>query len=106
MVCLRLQDIFKYCDCDVYSRNYNEGEAVLNANHVMLVGEEEIVTVENEIKIYALVLQTSNLSGFPHVIQGSICRKSFTVKTFNCSCKAGAGGKCKHITAVLLYLNR
>lgn len=106
MVCLRLKDIFNYCECDVNSRNYNEGESVLMANHVIVVGEEEIRTVEDEIKIYSLVLQTSNLNGPPHEIQGSICRKTLSVKKFTCSCKAGAGGKCKHVTAVLLYLNR
>lgn len=111
---LKMQDIFQFCKCDPYSRNYNEGESVLAARHVILVGQRDSDADEHEINIYALVLQTSSLTSPPHEIKGIIIKEEIFNKgriniklhleQFQCSCKAGAGEQCKHIVAVLLYL--
>lgn len=62
---LKLQDIFKFCKRNVFSRNNNEGEALLAANQVKLVGQSE-TNNDYEVKIFALVLQTSSLNSPPH----------------------------------------
>lgn len=112
---LKMKDIFKFCNATPESRNYNEGEQVLAAQHVLLVGQMESDN-ESSIKIYGLVLKTSGLTSPPHEVKGTIIkeekinRKKGTVsfelhlEQFTCSCKAGAGEQCKHIVAVLLYL--
>lgn len=114
---MSIKDIFEYCECDFSSRNYTEGEAVLNANHIILVGETPS-SDDFEINIFSLVLQTSALTGHPHEVKGTLIKEIYSstrtnkheeklkIEEFKCSCKAGAGEKCKHIVSVLLYLYR
>ncbi|KAK4887464.1 hypothetical protein RN001_003735 [Aquatica leii] len=100
MPIISLCDIIEYINDG--KRCLKEGEALLNAGHVIGCG------VNNQIKteIVGLCLQTSNLKGAPHSVK--IHLQSATPKGWicTCSCKAGAGGKCKHIIACLLYLYR
>lgn len=111
---ITITDIFKFCECDINSRNFSEGEAVFTAGHVQLVGET-VSDDEYTINIYGLVVQTTALDD-AHEVKGTIVKeeslnsKQDMIKTklhleqFTCSCKAGAGEKCKHIVAVLLWL--
>jgi len=69
--------------------------------------------IESKICLYALCLQTSPtsaLTSHPHEINGLIEMKklkndiNYKIKLveFLCSCKAGASGRCKHVSAILI----
>lgn len=53
-------------------------------------------------------MQSSHIRDMPHEITGEIhCQNNkLNIIRFVCTCKAGASECCKHIVAVLLYLNR
>lgn len=82
------------------------GEAVLNAGHLILCG----ITEKNKklFNLFALCLQTSALQSSPHEISASlnILNNNINISKATCSCKAGLGGRCKHITATLLFCTR
>ena len=99
---ITLQEIFKFAQCTVTSRNLIEGERLLNSKHIIKCGKLES---GDNLNIKAYCLQTSNLKGQPHEINGVIGRNG-SIISFKCSCKAGLSEKCKHILAVLLYCNR
>ncbi|KAK9693331.1 SWIM zinc finger protein [Popillia japonica] len=103
---LGLLEYFSYVSNSEYSRCVSEGEAVLNAGHVILCGKTK--QEGSLLETVALCLQTSALSAEPHKIQGvfEINNDGVKISKFNCSCKAGNGGKCKHISAVLIYCTR
>ena len=58
--------------------------------------------------ITGLVLQTSALNAFPHTIEGfiKVVNEKPSIQQMQCSCKAGLSGICKHVLAVLLFLER
>lgn len=82
-----------------------EGEALLLADHILMCG----VTIRNEnnVCIKSYITQTSKIHDKPHeiLIRLSVDNKLKGI-CCKCSCAAGAGGKCKHIFATLLYTNR
>ena len=98
-----MAEVCRFAQCTVSSRNYVEGEKVLNSKHVLICGKSP-VTSEN-VRIVAYCLKTSDLKGTPHEINGEISANG-TIMHFKCSCKAGLSEKCKHVLAVLLYCNR
>ena len=95
---VNLSDI---CDFTEGKRPLIEGEKVFNANHIMLCGITEKTNIYR--KIFCLCLKSSSLFDYPHEISLTVYRDKFEG---TCSCKAGAGSKCKHLIATLLYLNR
>lgn len=102
-----LLDYFKYVNGTENSRTVYEGEQVVNAGHVILCG----ITEEHpdSLKLYALCLQTSALQSAPHTIEGVFDIKddeTCMVRKATCSCKAGKSGRCKHISAVLIFCTR
>lgn len=103
---LSLGSIFSYLNCNVESRCFVEGEAILNANHLILTGCTEETDTTKEI--FALCLQTSGIKSNPHEIKGqlNIVEEKVSINGFVCSCKAGLSGSCKHIAAVLLKCAR
>ncbi|XP_050427719.1 uncharacterized protein LOC126837810 [Adelges cooleyi] len=108
---LSLIDIFTFCKCTISSRNLIEGECVLNGKKVILCGK-----VENEnsstIATKSLVLRTSCLSSMPHEVNCSFKTKrehgtkKISIESTLCTYPAGASECCKHIVAVLLFLNK
>lgn len=60
---ISLHDILMYVGEG--SRPLIEGEAVLNAGHIIMCGKN----IENESEIVALCQQTSNLKGPPHSLR-------------------------------------
>lgn len=96
---LSFSEIFKFAECTPTSRNFVEGEKVLQAGHIIFSGQLD--SVETSIKIISFCLQSSNLKSAPHEIKGEISFLGNVLK-MTCSCKAGLGEKCKHIVAVLL----
>ena len=87
------------------SRNFIEGESVLNAGHVMFCGrlsEQQ----DNVCKLFiAFCMQSSNLRNHPHEIKGSISSNGKIIDV-KCSCKAELSKKFKHAVVVFLFLSR
>lgn len=100
---LELSEICKYGACTVSSRNFREGEKLLNSNYITKCGR--IRTESNTYKIIAYCRQYSSPDEKPHEVKGDI-NSTGSICTFTCSCKAGLGEKCKHILAVLLFCSR
>ncbi|XP_046407768.1 uncharacterized protein LOC124172369 [Ischnura elegans] len=101
------EEIVRYLGGNCSQRNIVEGECVLNAGLVITVGLHQRNGCE--LKIMALVLQTSGLTKEPLQINGLISlttEEKIEIRKFDCSCKAGQSEKCKHVAAVLWYLNR
>ena len=106
MIYLDLAFICETLDASPNSRNFKEGESLLNAKHVILCEASSKTSVS--ITVYALCLQTSAMNSPPHTIEGTFkINNGKVVEIFDlkCSCKAGAV-KCKHIAAVLLFCSR
>lgn len=98
-----------------------EGARVFEADHILACGYVDS-------KITAYCRQSSKLNDLPHKIDITLGDTGKNVKQLcirfvflnlihlnfldyknwqcYCSCKAGAGSKCKHIVAVLLHLNK
>ncbi|KAL4084972.1 hypothetical protein QTP88_027831 [Uroleucon formosanum] len=109
---LSINEMFNYLQCTPGARCVSKGEEVLNAGHIILCGIK--IIIESKIYLYALCLQTSALISHPHEINGSIEMEklkndiNYKIKLveFLCSCKAGASGCCKHISAYLIQCTR
>ncbi|KAJ8909630.1 hypothetical protein NQ315_007338 [Exocentrus adspersus] len=103
---LLLKEIFRYLNATPSSRCINEGECLVNASHIISCGKT--TETQDTIKIQGLCLQTSALSSAPHIIIGqfNVSQEEVVIDSFTCSCKAGCGGCCKHIAAVLIYCTR
>lgn len=103
---LSLGSVFAYLKCNQDSRCFMEGEKLLNAKHVILVGIEK--ETDSRKDIFALCLQTSALKMNPHELRGIFIIEDDTVSVqkFTCTCKAGLSGTCKHVSAVLLKCTR
>nr|CAI5833209.1 unnamed protein product [Callosobruchus analis] len=103
---LSLMEYITYIGGNANSRVVLEGEEVVNAGHIILYGKSELTHFS--LKVCALCLQTSALQSNPHEIKGTltISNKFAAIKQMYCTCKAGAGGQCKHISALLILLTR
>ncbi|VEN44517.1 unnamed protein product [Callosobruchus maculatus] len=64
-VFLTLSSVFKYLCANTDSRCITEGEEILNANHIILMGV--VSDSEEYVELLALCLQTSALKGSPLV---------------------------------------
>ncbi|KAF4528723.1 hypothetical protein B566_EDAN016287 [Ephemera danica] len=93
------QETKRYLDFTDVSRNLKEA-ASLNTAEFTVVGYNE--KDDTSVKI-----ETSNVSGPPHKIFGTlpICDDTVKIVSFECSCKAGSP-TCKHIASALLLINR
>lgn len=99
LVKISLVDIFKYIGDR--NRPMVEGEQVFKAGHVILC---QVKNVE-KLEVFGLVLQTSALTSKPHEV--NLCLTNpMNNWTCVCSCKSGQSGFCKHVVAVLIYINR
>lgn len=98
--------ILDFLGGNINSRCLVEGERVVDAKHIITCGLKKVDSAT--YTIFALCLQTSALTEAPHTITGQFIRKStgLEIGKFTCTCKAGPGGDCKHIAAVLIYCNR
>lgn len=98
--------VFSYLQATPESRCVVEGEALVSAKHIILLGTTS-ATMEL-VQIIALCLQTSGVKNSPHEINGKLIHKDGDVNIveFTCTCKAGLSGICKHIAAVLIKCTR
>lgn len=80
-----------------------ERQRVYDSNHILEVGVESFNSTKDKCVLKAFCLQTTHPLDSPH----GICintSPNFNEWNFLCSCKAGKGGKCKHIFATLLHI--
>ena len=99
-----INSLLNFTNSTSNSRNFIEGEKLINAGHIICCGIA--AESDTQYELTAFCLQTSNLmKGSPHEISISI-EKNNTVKLAKCSCKAGLSGKCKHIVASLVFCTR
>lgn len=87
---------------DDAQRPLKEGFNLYKSNHVVSVGR--LKNAKDVLQINAGVIQTSQPKSAPHTVNLWLKSKVSEWIT-KCSCKAGLGGKCKHIFAVLLLLH-
>lgn len=101
-----LRSVFTYLKASPESRCVVEGEEILNANHIILIGSTTVSHLS--VEILGLCLQTSALKNNPHEIKGifEFIKSTIEIRDFKCTCKAGMSGVCKHISAVLLKCTR
>ena len=99
---LEIGKVCKFAKCGVSSRNFVEGERLLNAGHVLNCGK---IDESAEHNLLAFCVQTSGVKERPHTIKGEICAGE-KILSMTCSCKAGLSEMCKHIVGVLLYITR
>lgn len=78
------------------------GDEVYKSSH--LLGCGVVSGSDKNYKIEAYCLQSSHPDHPPHTITITTA-EIFEKWNFHCSCKAGNGGKCKHIYATLLHIH-
>lgn len=79
-----------------------QGQQVFDGGHVLDVGIES--RNSQGYNLQGVCLQSSNPKNSPHLINVEI-NSEFSKWQYKCSCKAGLGGKCKHIYAILLHIH-
>nr|CAI5838982.1 unnamed protein product [Callosobruchus analis] len=94
---LSLMEYITYIGGNANSRVVLEGEEVVNAGHIILYGKSELTHFS--LKCPA-VKSTRNKGNIDHF------HKFAAIKQMYCTCKAGARGQCKHISALLILLTR
>lgn len=97
---IKLLDLLDYVGDSV--RPIREGSAVYDAKHVVCIGYTN--RTDQEVCIKGYVTQSSHPGHTPHEINLKITN-TVSGWILCCSCKAGTG-RCKHIVACLLHLNR
>lgn len=75
------------------------GEEIVNSNRIISIG-----TLGD--KIMALVVRSTSYSQLPHEVTLEGVHLEVNNWVGRCTCKAGSGEKCKHISAALIYINR
>ncbi|KAG5893604.1 hypothetical protein JTB14_019275 [Gonioctena quinquepunctata] len=104
---LSMLEYMDYVNGNENSRCVHEGEEVVNAGHIILYGKTE--HTRNHIKLIALCLQSSAIYADPHEILGTLAiepNNKVKIVNMSCTCKAGLGGACKHISGALIQCTR
>lgn len=85
------------------SRNFIEGEQIVNSNHLIYTG----ILSENseQYKLLSYCIQSSKNREDPHEIN-TVIAKTGKIISSQCSCAAGQSQQCKHSAAVLLFCSR
>lgn len=98
-VLVSITDLIEYFG--VAKRPIKMGEEIVNARRVLTVGFEP-----GGKYILGLVVRTTSLTELPHEVKLTNLNLDVAQWVGVCSCKAGAGQKCKHIASVLIFLNK
>lgn len=104
---LTVNTLFEFLDATPSSRCIYEGQAVLNAGHIILYGITE--KTESQVNVFALCLKSSGLKDIPHELKAIFLMnndKNISIKSLICSCKAGNSSRCKHVAALLFLCTR
>lgn len=100
MVELNIVDILDYVGESV--RPIREGYEVFAAKHIVCIGYRKSEGSITEVTAY--VTQSSHPGDAPHEVQLKLTSEVAEWR-LKCSCRSG-GGKCKHIMACLLQIDR
>ncbi|XP_074102626.1 uncharacterized protein LOC141529811 [Cotesia typhae] len=100
---LSINEILDHLGSTPKSRNFIEGEQVVNSNHLVYTG----ILNENseQYKLLSYCIQSSKNRDDPHEINTVITKTGKIVSSI-CSCTAGLSERCKHSAAVLLFCTR
>ncbi|KAH6923547.1 hypothetical protein HPB50_002169 [Hyalomma asiaticum] len=102
---LSLSDIVSHIGAvdtvDTRLRSLTEGEAVLQARHIICCGVK--TCTETLLTVQGLCVQTSHVQNKPHELEFAYSLDG-TIKG-HCSCKAGNSERCKHLAAMMLLVN-
>jgi hypothetical protein len=101
-----METVCKFLDATPKSRNFAEGERLLNSRHV--ISCDATKKTSSEVHLNAICLQTSSLVSLPHTVTGvlRISNAKVNITEMKCTCKAGESAKCKHIAGVLIFCTR
>lgn len=99
---LSIKDICAFAECSPSTRNFIEGENLLNCDHLLACSIAE--QTEDFFYLLGFCLQISNMRESPHQIKINVSVNG-KINVAECTCKAGLSAKCKHIVAVLLFCN-
>lgn len=86
-----------------YKRPLICGEDLVKAGWIHAIG---VNPPPARNKITGLVVQTSNMTNFPHEVTMENLDKPVNEWKLHCTCKAGQGEKCKHVAACLIHIYR
>ncbi|KAH0534595.1 hypothetical protein KQX54_005665 [Cotesia glomerata] len=100
---LSLNQVLDLIKATPKSRNFVEGEKIINAGHLIYNRLENQNNDQYDILSYCI--QSSAFRDKPHEIK-TVIQKNSQIVSSKCSCTAGLSERCKHITAVLLYCTR
>ncbi|VEN44989.1 unnamed protein product [Callosobruchus maculatus] len=100
---LSIIEYMNYIGGSKNSKCVEEGESILNEQHLILAGKVRETSCADYITLYGLCLQTNAPNLNPYEITGKLLLgTSVTVSSMLCTCKDGNSGKCKHVSAFLL----
>ncbi|KAK0072424.1 hypothetical protein PV326_000094, partial [Microctonus aethiopoides] len=97
-----LQEICRWGQTNHSKRNYIEGKKIASAGHIVKCGKQSETNNNDEVRFVAFCMQTSRLKNKPHEINCSLSCDG-KILTMVCTCKAGFGEKCKHISGTLFH---
>ena len=99
---ITIAEICRFGDTNPSKNNYIGAERIVKTtNNLFFVGKT--VHSDGTTLINAKCISVSNLRGkTPLNINGKI-DSNFKILEMQCTCTAGAGEKCKHIIATLIY---
>ena len=80
-----------------------EGQAVLDAGHLITCGVVDESEKTDEVTIKALCVRSTSVQEAPHELKAVIGKDAFAVQ---CSCKAGLSETCKHCIALLTHIHK
>ena len=96
-----LSQVLDFIESTSNSRNFVDREKIINAGHFIFSGLNN--QSANQQNILSYCLQSSDVRDQPHEIKTIIYQNGKIVSS-KCSCTAGLSERCKHVTAVLLFL--
>lgn len=80
------------------------GDQVYKSSHLLHLGVVSYNKTGKICEIEGLCVQSSHPDQNPYTLKITTA-ENFNQWKFYCSCKAGNGGKCKHVYAALLHIN-
>ena len=104
---LRIESVHEWLGENEAQRNYQWGEKLLDAKFMYDCGIiDDSCLPPNVLAIKACCSSGCKFKTIFYEISGQIDRVTGKILYLKCECVAGAGGKCKHAAATLLFCTR
>ncbi|KAK0078979.1 hypothetical protein PV325_001887 [Microctonus aethiopoides] len=100
---LSINQVLEFLESTPSSRNFVEGEKIINSGHLIYCGLKNPDADQYDILSYCL--QSSAFRNKPHEIE-TIINKNDEIVSLKYNCTAGLSERCKHVAAVLLFCIR